>query len=170
VDSNQPSGLAAEIEQLRLEQEAKAEFEQAGRLLNMMSEKQQALMLIIHRQGVRLSGAENLTSYAAGNLALPEFRASGNTYALIANPVSLANYADAPTLTEVVGAQESSPEREEADRLELERLLISAELAKSQQRLHLASSASEIPPLEQAIREGKARLQQVAQELERVKG
>jgi len=84
--------------------------------------------------------------------------------------VSLAEYRDAPELAEVIGTQQQSPQREAANELERQRLVLAAEVAKAERRLHLALLSSSYPQmrvLEDDVRTKKTKLQQLTEQLKK---
>jgi len=167
--------LAAELEQLEREQRSRSQLEAAGRELNSLAQKMQNLALLIHKNGLMLNAGSPgmLTVYAAADsLSCPEFRQTGNTYSVVSVPIELSGYQDSPELSELVGSEPPSEEQLETNRLERQRLVIAAEVAQSEQALHSALAGGDarlLPSLDEAVRVGKARLEQLTSQLSELK-
>jgi len=177
VDLKQPSELGAELEQLEREQRSRQQIETAGAAINELSEKLEKLLLIVHKAGTELNVCEGSGSpprYTAGtSLAMPEFRVQGNTYTLLQSaPVDLSQYRAAPSLSELVEGELDSPERQQVSQLELQRVVLCAQLAQAEQSLHRALTTGDtrqLPSLDEAVRTGKSRLEQLTSQLSELK-
>jgi len=174
METEQSSGLAAEIEKLQRQQETIGRLELAGAELNSLATRMQKLALIIHRLGLELNHFEGVGSapkYAAGDLNLPQFRVDGNHYSLVANPASLLGYRDAPELADIINSELHSG-RVARNRVELQRVVAFAEVADAESRLHRirqSKNDEQLLLLEEELKGRKAKLHQLNEQLQQLK-